>query len=77
MKLLFKFALSLVLALVAIVLGILLGDYGPWYLSWVLGTGLMILVATLGGVLFEAQEDEHAQQPQTAPEGTFSETHPN
>jgi cyd operon protein YbgT len=63
MKLLFKFGLSFALAVVAIVIGIMLGDYGPWYLSWVLGTGLMILVAAIGGVLFEAQEDEQARKP--------------
>ena len=33
------------------------GDYGPWYLSWLLGTGFMVLVAVSAGVLFEAQED--------------------
>ncbi|AZY48496.1 hypothetical protein [Bordetella avium] len=53
----FKYIFWLGVSLIAIVLGVLLGDYGPWYLSWVLGTGLMILVAASAGVLFEAQED--------------------
>lgn len=69
MKLFFKFGLSFFLAVVAIVIGVLLGDYGPWYLSWVLGTGLMVLVAALGGVLFESQEDERGQKAQAASNG--------
>ena len=54
------------LAIVAIILGVLLGDYGPWYLSWVLGTGLMVLVAAMGGVYFEAQEDAKLQSEKAA-----------
>jgi len=54
---LLNYIIALGLAGLAILLGIILGDYGPWYLSWFLGTGFMILVAVSAGVLFEAQED--------------------
>lgn len=54
---LLQYIIALALAGLAILMGIILGDYGPWYLSWLLGTGFMILVAASAGVLFEAQED--------------------
>lgn len=57
MSVFWRFVLAMIIAVIAILIGIILGDYGPWYLSWLLGTGFMILVAALGGVLFEEQED--------------------
>ena len=53
----FQFIIAMGVAILAIVIAVILGDYGPWYLSWFLGTGFMVLVATAGGVLFESQED--------------------
>ena len=52
-----QYVIALIVAALAILIAIILGDYGPWYLSWFLGTGFMVLVATAAGVLFEAQED--------------------
>ncbi len=52
-----RYIIAMTLAALAILLAIILGDYGPWYLSWFLGTGFMVLVAASAGVLFEAQED--------------------
>ncbi|WP_435657099.1 hypothetical protein [Brucella pituitosa] len=57
MTVFWRFVVAMIIAVIAILIGIILGDYGPWYLSWLLGTGFMILVAALGGVLFEEQED--------------------
>ena len=57
MSVFWRFVLAMIIAVIAILIGIILGDYGPWYLSWLLGTGFMILVAALGGVPFEEQED--------------------
>ncbi|WP_454917996.1 hypothetical protein [Xanthobacter sediminis] len=54
---LLNYIIALGIAGLAILLGIILGDYGPWYLSWFLGTGFMVLVAVSAGVLFEAQDD--------------------
>ncbi len=54
---LLQYVIALFVAALAILLAIILGDYGPWYLSWFLGTGFMVLVATAAGVLFEAQAD--------------------
>lgn len=52
-----RYIIAMALASLAILFAIILGDYGPWYLSWFLGTGFMVLVAVSAGVLFEAQED--------------------
>ncbi len=54
---LLRYIIAMGLAGLAILFAIILGDYGPWYLSWLLGTGFMVLVAASAGVLFEAQED--------------------
>lgn len=54
---LLNYIIAMAVACLAIFIGIILGDYGPWYLSWFLGTGFMILLAVSAGVLFEAQED--------------------
>lgn len=52
-----NYVIAMGLAVLAILIAVILGDYGPWYLSWFLGTGFMVLVAVSAGVLFEAQEE--------------------
>jgi hypothetical protein len=52
-----RYIIAMALTALAILFAIILGDYGPWYLSWFLGTGFMVLVAACAGVLFEAQEE--------------------
>ena len=52
-----RYIIFMILAALAILIGIILGDYGPWYMSWLLGTGFMVLVAVSAGVFLEAQED--------------------
>jgi hypothetical protein len=37
------------------VLAVLLGDYGPWYFAWLVGTVMMVLVVVAGGALLEVQ----------------------
>lgn len=62
----FRYVIAMGIAVVAIVIGVILGDYGPWYFSWFLGTGFMVLVAAAAGVLFEAQEAADAGDAATA-----------
>ncbi|MFC4626124.1 hypothetical protein ACFO1V_13075 [Daeguia caeni] len=62
MTVFWRFVVAMVVAVIAIFLGVILGDYGPWYLSWLLGTGFMILVAATGAVLFEEQSDKQQQK---------------
>lgn len=61
-----RYIIWFTISMIAIVLGIVLGDYGAWYLSWILGTATMVLVAAMAGVLFEAQEDEKVQNENAA-----------
>ena len=61
-----RYIIAMGLAALAILFGIIFGDYAPWYLSWFLGTGFMVLVAASAGVLFEAQEDAAMAAGQTA-----------
>ncbi len=55
MKTFAKFLGLAVVLLIAIVLAVLCGDYGPWYFAWLVGTTMIILIAVAGGVLFETQ----------------------
>lgn len=70
MNLFLRFALAFALTCVVILIAVILGDYGPWYFSWLLGTGFMVLVATAGAVLLDAQ-DEARRRRQSA-QGTDS-----
>lgn len=64
MSLFSRIVILLILAVITILIAIIMGDYGPWYLSWLLGTGFMVLVAAMGGVLFEDQEHEALRKQQ-------------
>ncbi|KGI78675.1 hypothetical protein [Oleiagrimonas soli] len=55
------FLLLLALAMVAIFLAIVLGELGPWYFAWLLGTATIVLCAAAGGAMLDVQ-DEHAPQ---------------
>ncbi|CAG9268229.1 hypothetical protein [Paraburkholderia unamae] len=59
MKTASQFMLYLTLAVCAIVLGVIIGNYGLWYFSWLVGTALIVLFATAGGVLFDTQQEQH------------------
>ncbi|MFW8566386.1 hypothetical protein [Orrella sp. 11846] len=65
MSLLSRIIVLLILAVIAILLTVIMGDYGPWYLAWLLGTGFMILVAAMGGVLYENQARSEEQKTQS------------
>ncbi len=57
MKTLFHFLIFMFTAVVAIVIGVIIGDYGSWYFAWLVGTAMIVLVSVVAGVLFDAQED--------------------
>lgn len=65
MSLLSRIIVLLILAVIAILLTVIMGDYGPWYLAWLLGTGFMILVAAMGGVLYENQAQSEERKAQS------------
>jgi hypothetical protein len=62
MKTFLHFVALLAGAVLAIVIGVIVGDYGAWYFSWVVGTIMIVLVAAAGGVLLDTQENEGAVQ---------------
>lgn len=55
------FALLFALAIVVIFLAIVLGERGPWYFAWLLGTVTVVLVSAAGGAMLDAQ-DEHSEE---------------
>lgn len=70
MKVFLLFVLFMVLALLMILLGIILGETGAWYFAWLLGTGTMVLVAAVGGILLDAQDEREAAVEKPASSGT-------
>ena len=61
-----RYLLAMALTVIIILIAVILGDYGPWYFSWLLGTGFMILAAVSGTVLLDAQEEATATSPEEA-----------
>lgn len=61
MKRIFMFLGLMAVAMGMIVLAILLGEKGPWYFAWLLGTATIVLVAAAGGAMLDAQDD-HRQE---------------
>ncbi len=55
------FGLLMLLALLVIFLAILLGDSGPWYFAWLLGTATIVLVAAAGGAMLDTQQEQMAE----------------
>ncbi|RQH06953.1 hypothetical protein [Paraburkholderia dinghuensis] len=52
------FVIFMVVAVLAIFIGVVIGNYGAWYFSWLIGTAMIVLFAAAGGVLYDAQENE-------------------
>lgn len=49
---------GLALALVvALLFAVFVGDQGPWYFAWVIGTVMIVLISGAGAVLLDAQEE--------------------
>lgn len=62
-----RYVIAMILAVIIILVAVILGDYGPWYFSWFLGTGFMMLLSVAAGVLFEQQDDAAKGAEQTVP----------
>jgi flagellar motor component MotA len=67
MKTFLQFLIYMLLAVVAIVMGVILGDYGSWYFAWFVGTAMIVLVAAAGGAWMDAHDE--------TPEGDGSTAH--
>ncbi|MCY0386814.1 hypothetical protein OVY01_06115 [Robbsia sp. Bb-Pol-6] len=57
MKTFVQFMLLMGIGVVAILLAIILGDRGAWYLAWILGTIVIVLVAAAAGFMLDTQDD--------------------
>lgn len=56
MRTFWNFAILVVLAGLAILLGIALGERGAWYFAWLLGTVVAVMVAAGAGIMLDAQD---------------------
>lgn len=57
MKIAIQFVIWFIIGLVSLFLAILLGQRGSWYLAWVLGTAMIVLLAVVGTIFLDAQDD--------------------
>ncbi len=65
MKTFLLFVLFMLIALVVIVLAVILGESGAWYFSWLVGTGMIVLVTASGGVLLDTQDERAALEAES------------
>lgn len=60
MKTFIQFTIFMLIAGLAILLAIILGDRGAWYFAWLVGTVMIVLIAAVGGALLDAQDERAA-----------------
>ncbi len=53
-----RFVIYMLIGVIVIFLAAVLGDNGPWYFAWLVGTVMIVLISTAGAVLLDTQEDE-------------------
>jgi hypothetical protein len=53
-----RFVIFMLIGVLVIFLAVLLGDNGPWYFAWLVGTVMIVLVSAAGGGLLDTQEEE-------------------
>ncbi|GAN68836.1 hypothetical protein [Acetobacter orleanensis] len=42
---------------VSLLFAVFVGDQGPWYFAWVVGTIMIILISGAGAILLDAQQE--------------------
>jgi hypothetical protein len=55
---LIRFAIYMLIAVLVIILAAMLGDNGPWYFAWLVGTVMIVLISAAGAGLLDTQEEE-------------------
>jgi flagellar motor component MotA len=53
-----RFLVYMFIGVLVIFLAVILGDNGPWYFLWLVGTVMIVLISTAGAVLLDTQEEE-------------------
>jgi predicted outer membrane lipoprotein len=61
MSTLARFLVYMFIGVVVIFLAAVLGDNGPWYFAWLVGTVMIVLISVSGAVLLDTQEDEQTR----------------
>lgn len=57
-----RFVIYSLIALVLIFLTIILGDYGPWYFAWIIGTIMIVLISAAGGAMLDTQIENESKR---------------
>lgn len=58
MSTLTRFVVYMLIGVLVIFLAAVLGDNGPWYFAWLVGTVMIVLISAAGAVLLDTQEEE-------------------
>jgi cytochrome c biogenesis protein CcdA len=62
MSTLTRFVVYMLIGILMIFLAAVLGDNGPWYFAWLVGTVMIVLISATGAVLLDTQEEEQRQR---------------
>jgi len=63
---LIRFAIYMFIAVLVIILAAMLGDNGPWYFAWLIGTVMIVLISAAGAGLLDTQEEEQKRAGMSA-----------
>jgi len=61
MSTLARFVVYMLIGILVIFLAAVLGDNGPWYFAWLVGTVMIVLISVAGAVLLDTQEEEETR----------------
>ena len=61
MKGVLLFIFWFLVALIALFIAILLGEDGSWYLAWVMGTVMIVLIAVASTIRLDTEEEQRRQ----------------
>ncbi len=63
---LMRFVIYMFIAVLVIILAAMLGDNGPWYFAWLVGTVMIVLISAAGAGLLDTQEEEQRRAATSA-----------
>jgi predicted outer membrane lipoprotein len=61
MSVLVRFVIYMLIGVIVIFLAAILGDNGPWYFAWLVGTVMIVLISVSGAVLLDTQEGDNGK----------------
>lgn len=57
-----RYLIFTLLALLLIFITVIIGDYGPWYFAWIVGTVMIVLVSAAGGAMLDTQIEAQTRE---------------